>query len=310
MALLSVQWALPNTPVDSISRFHFQKMMLEDDCDACGCSANGGSMGFSSMFQNHFVGVRYFYQHYRSKDGIFANSPWVVEDFNTIQVWARIPIARNVQLSVLVPYHFHTRFKSEGDENIEGLGDLTLLGMYKMYETDNDSTFVTHRLQLGGGVKVPTGKYNLENNKGSVNPGFQVGTGSWDYLLAAEYVLKRHELGFNAMATYVFKTENRKLYRFGNQFNYSGTLFYLWETDWLKLVPQAGIAGETFEGNTQYEQPVPDSSGKVLFGKFGVEAGRKKWSVGFNLLSPIDQKLSAGNVEAGTRWSVNLNYSL
>jgi hypothetical protein len=34
---------------DSISGFTFQKMQLDDDfdCDACGCSASGGSMGFS-----------------------------------------------------------------------------------------------------------------------------------------------------------------------------------------------------------------------------------------------------------------------
>ena len=36
-----------------------------DDCDACGCSASGGSMGFSSMLNPNFIGVRYFYQSYQ-----------------------------------------------------------------------------------------------------------------------------------------------------------------------------------------------------------------------------------------------------
>lgn len=296
---------------DSVSRFHFQKLMLEeDDCDACGCSANGGSMGFSSMFNNNFVGVRYFYQSYTSRDGIFNNSPWVDESFNTIQVWARIPIVKNLQLSVLVPYHFHTRERTTGKERIEGLGDITVLAMYNIYETSRDSTVFTHKLQLGGGVKMPTGKFDAENNKGSVNPGFQVGTGSWDYLLAAEYVIKKDNLGFSAMGNYAFKTENEKLYQFGDQFNYGGTFFYLIERQSLKMVPQLGIAGEVFGSNHQYKQLVPDSAGDIVFGKIGFEAGRNNLSVGVNALLPINQNLSNGNVESNYRWSVNLNYSL
>lgn len=307
--VLQPAWAM--TEKDSLSRFHFQKLMLEeDDCDACGCSANGGSMGFSSMFNNNFVGVRYFYQSYTSKDGIFNNSPWVDEDFNTVQAWARIPVASKIQVSVLVPYHFHTRQRSTGAENIEGLGDITLLGMYTVYETTKDSTVFTHKWQAGGGTKAPTGKFDAENNKGSVNPGFQVGTGSWDFLLATEYVIKRNNFGLNAMLNYTFKTENQKLYQFGNQFNYGGTFFYLYERQTIKLVPQLGIAGEIFEANKQYSQEVPDSAGDVVFGKFGLEAGRKNLSVGINAMLPINQNLSNGKVESNYRLSVNVNYSL
>lgn len=309
-ALLALQSVFAIAEKDSIGRFHFQKMLLEDDCDACGCSANGGSMGFSSVFNNNFVGVRYFYQSYTSRDGIFNNSPWVDESFNTVQAWARIPVTRRIQISALVPYHFHMRERSTGDENIEGLGDITVLAMYNVYETSTDSTVFTHKLQAGGGVKAPTGKFNAENNKGSVNPGFQLGTGSWDYLLAVEYVIKRNKLGFNAMGNYTFKTENEKLYQFGNQLNYGGTFFYLVERQSLKMVPQLGIAGEVFESNRQYKQIVPDSSGDIVFGKVGFEAGRNNLSIGANVLLPISQNLSNGKVESNYRWSVNINYSL
>ena len=310
-AIFASHLVLAKVEKDSLSRFHFQKILFEDfDCDACGCSSNGGSMGFSSMFNNNFVGVRYFYQSYTSKDGIFNNSPWVDENFNTVQAWARIPITRKLLLSALVPYHFHTRERSTGDESIEGLGDISVLAMYNIYETTRDSTVFTHKLQMGGGVKMPTGKYNSENNKGSVNPGFQVGTGSWDYLLATEYVLKKGQLGLNTMLTYTFKTENEKLYQFGNQFNYGATFFYLIEKDALKWVPQLGIAGEVFESNRQYEQLVPDSAGDIVFTKFGLEAGRKNFSIGLNAMLPINQNLSNGKVESNYRWSVNLNYSL
>jgi hypothetical protein len=45
------QMVSAHTVKDSISSFTFQRMALMDDfdCDACGCSASGGSLGFSSL---------------------------------------------------------------------------------------------------------------------------------------------------------------------------------------------------------------------------------------------------------------------
>jgi hypothetical protein len=311
LLFFSFQFAFAHTEKDSVTRFSFQKMLFEDyDCDACGCSANGGSMGFSSVFNNNFVGVRYFNQQYRSKDGIFNNSPWITENFNTVQVWARIPISDKIQISALVPYHFHDRERSTGNEKIEGLGDITVLAMYTVYQTHQDSTIYTHKFTAGGGFKAPTGKFDIENNKGSVNPGFQVGTGSWDYLLNAEYVIKRKQFGLSSMLNYTFKTENKKLYQFGNQFNYGSTFFYLYEWKKTAFVPQLGIAGEVYGSNSQYRQQVPDSAGDVVFTKFGFEVGRSNFSLGVNAMLPINQNLSNEKVESKYRWALNLNYSL
>ena len=289
---------------------NFAKYLYElDDCDACGCSASGGGMGFSSMIDKDFVGIRYFYQSYTSRDGVFRNSPWIDENFNTMQIWARVPVVKRVQVSAQVPYHFHNRDLSTGHQEINGLGDITILGLYTAYQTQTDSTAFTHTLQLGGGIKAPTGKYNGANN-GSVNPSFQVGTGSWDYILATEYVIQRGSLGLNAMANYVFKTENSQHYRFGNQFNYAGTFFYMVQANKLTLVPQLGLAGEIYATNRQFDEDLPDTKGDILFGKLGVEAGLGDFSIGLNGMLPISQNLTGGRVEANYRWSVNLNYSL
>jgi len=288
---------------------NFKKYLAAFYCDACGCSASGGGMGFSSMIDRNFVGVRYFYQSYTSRDGIFNNSPWVDENFNTIQLWGRIPVAKRVQVSVQLPYHFFNRDLSAGAQNIDGLGDLTVLGLYTLYQTDADSTATSHTLQIGGGIKAPTGKYDSANN-GSVNPSFQLGTGSWDYIVAAEYVIRHNTLGLNTMANYVFKTENSQDYRFGNQFNYAGTFFYVVEKENFAIVPQAGLAGEIYATNRQYGEDVPLTKGNILFGKLGLEAGMGNFSIGLNGMLPITQNLTGGRVEANYRWAVNLNYSL
>lgn len=312
LVLFVLSGSLKASSKDSLARANQFKPyydLLDDDCDACGCSASGGSMGFASMLNTNFIGIRYFNQSYKSTDGLYSNSPWYDENYNTVQIWARIPVVKKVQVSVLVPYHFHSREIANGNQNISGIGDITVLGMYQLYQTQKDSTVVVHSWQVGAGVKAPTGKFN-ESNSGNVNPSYQVGTGSWDYLLATEYVVKRKKIGLNTMLNYVIKTQNQKYYRFGNQFNYAGTLFYLHETEKFSFAPQLGVAGEIYDENEQYKQIVRGTAGSILFGKVGFEVGRDKFSFGANAMLPINQNLTDGKVEANYRWSVNLNYSL
>jgi len=278
-------------------------------CDACGCSASGGSMGFASILNPNFIGVRYFNQSYKSTDGLYSNSPWYEENFNTIQVWGRIPVSKKIQISALLPYHFHNRESANGKQNISGIGDATLLGMYEVFKTKKDSAVFSHTLHFGAGVKIPFGKFDEANN-GSINPSYQVGTGSWDYVLATEYVIKRKQFGLNAMLNYIIKTENDKNYRFGNQTNYAGTLFYLVETSKFTFVPQLGIAGEIYDNNYQYNQKVRGTAGDIFLSKIGFEIGKNRWSFGANTMLPINQNLNDDRVRANYRWSVNLNYTL
>lgn len=314
LILFTLQFATAKTETDSLFRIPTQKGAgienLEEDCDACGCSASGGSMGFSSILNSNFIGMRYLNQSYTSRDGIFANSPWVDENFNTIQIWTKIPVTDKIQVSALIPYHFHSRERSASSESIKGLGDVTLMALYSVYETKKEAAVFTHKLQIGGGIKMPTGKFDEANTSGSVNQSFQVGTGSWDYLLVSEYVIKNKNFGLSNLLNYTFKTENQKQYQFGDQFNYSSMLFYLFDFSKLKLVPQLGLAGEVYAANKQHAMKLPDTSGDVLFSKFGVEVGKGDFSLGVNAMFPINQHLSNSKIEANYRWSVNLNYTL
>jgi len=312
IVLLSLQLITAADKDSLLVQNPFKKYYLlleEDDCDACGCSANGGSMGFSSMLNNNFIGVRYVNQRYTTKEGVFNDSPWIDEYFNTVQVWTRIPITEKIQLSALLPFHFNDRALETGKEQISGLGDLTVMGMYTLFQTHKDSATYVHKLQIGAGVKAPTGAYHTANN-GTLNPSFQLGTGSWDYLLLTEYVLKRKRLGLNTALSYTVKSENDKHYQFGNQLNYGTTLFYLLDLNSFKFVPQLGLAGEVYASNRQFKQDVLGTKGDVLFSKIGLEIGRNKFSLGINAMLPVVQHLTDGNVEANYRWSLNFNYQL
>lgn len=288
--------------------FFEEARLPESDCDACGCSATGGSLGFNSLAEQNFIGLRWVHQQYRSRDGVFNDSPWINEHFSTLQLWSRIPIQDRIEISLLLPYHYLDRNGSKKDP-IQGLGDINVIGFYKLFDKKPEEQNTSHQLFAGAGIKVPTGSFDAQNN-GSVNPSFQLGTGSWDYTAALEYVTTVNRLGFNVNSSYIFKTENKKAYQFGNQFNYSGSVFYLFEDANIRWVPQAGIAGEIYSANKDFGEAVPLTKGEVLFGRLGLEAAYRNWIFGLQGMLPIQQNLTGGRVEAIRRWSLHLNYRL
>lgn len=296
----------------------FERMDYWEECDICGCSGNGGSMGYGTLLNNNFVGMRYINQHYRSLDGIYNNSPWIDENFNTLQAWSQIRVSEKITVNAILPYHFHNRqFENGKTQNISGLGDINILAFYKLISPKMDGwlpeqeILFKHNLSLGGGIKAPTGEYNRANNEGSVNPGFQVGTGSWDYILATDYSVTYKTWGAGALLNYTFKTENDDAYQFGNQLNYGVNIYKNIATNAMwGVTPAVGVSGEVFEENRNYGQAVRDTKGNILFGRLGLETSYNRISMGINLMLPISQNLNAGNVEAVQRLGIHLNYNL
>ena len=75
--------------------------MLLDDCDGCGCGASGGSMGFASMINSNFVGVRYFNQQYKSNSKLY-NTP----GFTTHNLCATYYIERKMNIDNILTSGF------------------------------------------------------------------------------------------------------------------------------------------------------------------------------------------------------------
>lgn len=292
-------------------------------CDACGCASTGGSMGFSSLSGGSFIGLRYLGQEYRSRDGIYENSAWIEEYFNTLQLWANYPVSDRISVSAILPYHFHHRqFANATSQQISGIGDFSILGFYKVFREyqqeylDAEQTDFRQELRFGGGIKLPLGSYQRANNEGSVNPGFQLGTGSWDFILAGSYQLNYRDWGGKLQANYILKQENQQGYRFGNQLNTS-LLFYR-NFSWIdlkkvlpvNLVLYSGVAQEIFGKNRSFGQPVQHTRGSAVFGKLGAEFSYGKWNIGASYIKPLAQNLNNGQVVAKNRLSLSLNYLL
>ena len=290
-------------------------------CDLCSCATNSGNSGFGTLSNTNFMGLRFLSQDFESRDGIFSNSPSSHESVETYQLWAQIPILKNVRATASLPYQDLRRTFENGSpaESLQGLGDASVVGWYTLRfskKADNDSISYPfarppskHSLQFGMGAKLPTGAFE-ERLTDRVNPGFQVGTGSLDGIFSLGYNYSGDKIGLNALGTYYLKGENRNEYRFGDQFSYAGTAYYTLPMNTVALMPFLGISGDLYNSIEQFGERLKDTSGHIVNGTLGTELAFNRFIFGANLAIPLSQHLFGDNVKARNRLSIYLNFSL
>ena len=275
-------------------------------CDACGCGAGNGSSGFESLLNPQFIGIKYFAQHYKAKENLFTNELTQDQYFNTIQIWGKIPITEKLSIYGSLPFQFHEKKTLQGDIRINGIGDASLMGIYQILNSKN--TF--HQLNGGFGVKIPIGKFDEKGISG-VNPSFQLGTGSWDYQLALNYKFQKNLFALLINTDYTIKTENKKHYQFGNQWNYAVTGFQrIWRNENSIFSGKLGLQGEIYDWNKQFGEVMPRTAGSALYGKIGFEASYKKWSIGSEVMLPAYTNLASGDIEAKSRFGLFVNFGI
>lgn len=159
-------------------------------------------------------------------------------------------------------------------------------------------------------MKVPLGKFDEKGISG-VNPSFQLGTGSWDYQAALNYKFQKNKIAVLINTDYTIKTENKKHYRFGNQWNYAATGFYqLSGNEKTIFSAKTGLQGEVYAQNKQFGEGLPNTAGSALYGKLGFEASYKRFSLGSEVMLPVYTHLAGGDIEAKSRFSVFLNIGI
>jgi hypothetical protein len=290
-------------------------------CDLCGCSTSGGSFGQGTLNNASFIGARYIYQKFVSKDGIFDNSPTSTETFNTYQLWSRIPVSEKLYVSIILPYQDLKRNFTDRNEDISGLGDITMISWLKIpfYKKENTSenaayTQVSkvksgHSIEIGLGAKLPTGNFEQVLSD-RVNPGFQLGTGSLDGILAFNYNYAADKFGVNSNLTYYIKGENKNEYRFGNQFSFASNFFYAIPKEKFNLMPFVGLSGNVYNKIEQFGEFIANTDGTVYNATIGSELLLKDFIFGANYTLPIKHNLFGGNVTPKQSFTLYVNYKL
>lgn len=157
------------------------------------------------------------------------------------KTFVSIPYIRNtMDMEVFMNMGMGNEWMKHEMEPVEGIGDITVMGLYRLYT--NMETRPTDTLTIGFGIKTPSGSSTEKTRSGKfVHAHMQPGTGSWDPLISLVYAKMINPFLLQADATYQLTTRNSKGYEFGDsfatnlsgkyavspQFNFTGGLTYL-----------------------------------------------------------------------------------
>lgn len=284
-------------------------------CDVCGCSLGGNYYGILPMFNKNFVGLRWSQAKFHSyiHEGNYLPAQYSNDTYNKVELWGRYYVSKKLQVFAFVPYVYNDMNGSDQVVSANGIGDISLTSNYFLFNTGEDSTrSVRHSLLVGGGVKLPTGKYGLEDQGKIINRNFQMGTGSVDFLLTSVYTVRFQKLGVNVEAGYKINTRNSDDYIFGNQFHISSQFFYWQQIKSFSILPNIGVYYETAQRHKDGDIIQPNTGGSSVLAALGMETYYRYLTFGVTYNHPLAQHYNSDetvDISANDRWSVSLTYT-
>ncbi|MBD2722356.1 hypothetical protein [Hymenobacter armeniacus] len=201
-------------------------------CDICGCFMgitpydNQSSLSLMHRYRvfNGYrqygqspqffpAGARPFFPSPANGDDGYAHNhngnPNDFEVFRVAELRGKYFLAQRVELNAFVPYVMNTSQINGRQLNASGLGDVTVFAGYHLIRAI-ETAGVQSRLIVGGGAKLPTGEFTRQNAQGRRYPLLnQVGTGTTDGFVYANYIGSYRSLGLSVNSSYRLSTENR-----------------------------------------------------------------------------------------------------
>jgi hypothetical protein len=279
-------------------------------CDICGNSTGQSSMGILPKYQKNFIGIRYQFRSFNTEHppSLLSAQGSVKNTYHSAELWGRYLVTKRINLFAFVPYNRY--FQKEGNLNTEtkGLGDISLMAAYIVLNTgDSMDHRWKHYLQLGGGVKLPTGK---TTGRESNNPNMQSGTGSVDFPFNMLYILRHRQLGLSSELSCRINGMNHDTYKIGNKLNGSLRMFYVKRFRSFSILPSAGASLELLQQDIKNRYIQEYSGGRSFLLNTGTDLYYKDFALSMNVQTPLYENLNRGISSSSARLLISLIYLL
>jgi hypothetical protein len=279
-------------------------------CDICGCSSGNYFLGPTPLFSRHFAGIRYSFRSYhtelKSDDSQFSK-----DFYQTTELWGGFKIKNNFQLLAFLPFNINHSNTDDGIRNSHGFGDMTVIGNYNLLNKkslNKDTLTVGQQLWFGVGLKIPTGKFEVDESEIVSSSNAQAGSGSLDFLLTGTYSLIIDDWGLSSNVNYKIN-QTASDFRFGNRFTASVFGFRSFPKNNHTLSPNIGLIYENLNPNQLDKIKIADTGGNALLASIGLETRFEKVTIGFNAQLPLSSNLSNGQTHINARGMVHVTYT-
>lgn len=289
-------------------------------CPICGCGVGGFYIGLLPTYKSHFIGIRYQYAHYETN---LTDEPdqFSHDHYHQVEIYGGITLGNHWQLLGFIPYHLNHQITDDGIVDRNGLGDITLLANYKLWQSSNlnkNNNAFAQEFWLGAGVKLPTGKYKvnfkdssneeLDDLLGDVNS--QMGTGSVDFIFNVMYNIHLNKFGINTTANYKVNTSNNSNFKYGDRASVNSFAYYQAKAGKkIYMAPNIGALYEYATANHLANNKVSETGGYVALASAGLDINLKKITIGTNVQLPFAQNYAHGQTEAKARGLVHITYT-
>ncbi|MCX8149806.1 hypothetical protein [Thermaurantimonas aggregans] len=282
-------------------------------CDICGCGVGGGYLGVLPQFQKNLMGLRYFQSSFHHPATLLntTDGQYLKTDlYHSADLWLRYYMTEKLQVFTFLPYKVNVRSYENGyNELLSGVGDIQLNALHQVINQGADPTkLLRHIWFLGGGVKLPTGKYMQRDSRRRMFPlPIQVGTGAWSFLLQNMYILRFKNFGFQTDVQYRYQLANELQYKMGNTILAGGSAFYWWQVSpHMAVLPIIGGQFESLEKDTEYGYAKENTGGKFGLLTAGVDVYYQKMIFQLFGQLPLVSSVQEAQPSVGTRFGVGV----
>lgn len=184
----------------------------------------------------------------------------------------------------------------------DGLTDLWLTGKYRFYRGPAGN------LAVFGGVKFPTGKFDVKNSEGErVEPSATAGSGSYDGMLGLAYSrFLTSRVTFDVSGQYTLRSEADD-FKLGDRLDAGTALAYRFTED-IQKFPQVSAFAEAnvrhlFKSEEEGEDD-PNTGGTVFFLTPGLRIGFTR-QLSFTVSSPLPVVQDLNGTQLKTSYKIN-----
>jgi hypothetical protein len=282
-------------------------------CDFCGCSPAVMNIDVMSLHPQSSIGTSV---QYRRFSHLLSDANLKQTQITTQSFSVSYAPKKWVDLSLSLPLIWMINDYKELDGSIAslkekkfGIGDLMLFSNFRVLTRPAfGGKRVGHILNVGFGLGLPTGSKKSSANELLQN--FNFGTQMLSFYFSGTHSMSIKNWSLSNAILVKINMYNKDRIKYGNIYTYQAATNYTFFLKKISITPVMGIRSDITQKNL-YNSIIQKKSGAwTVSANIGFQILFKNLSVNLNVLQPVVQKISEGNIKEKTGFYCNVRYQI